>query len=268
MRPLACLLALVLLASHAHAQAGRYSPVPRSSSSGGHPIGGGHPIVHLLPGEKDWPFVLVCGLVGGVIGLIYWLATRQSSESTAPRRTGGSSHGPRQAGDVLRSPQAVAAAAEQTLARMKQLAQADPAWAPEPLQRWGWETFCNVQRCWAQRDYTPLRGVLAPGLWQRHKDLLDLMTRNRERNPVEQLQLSRWELIELRRGEGVEEVVALITFSAVVYFVDEAGGYLRGARQPCLFQEAWTFRKEPGRWIVQGIQRSHEYRPATTTVSV
>ena len=75
------------------------------------------------------------------------------------------------------------------------------------------------------------------------------------------LAIERLELVHLHCPQCADdqEVTALITFRASVYFVyDRTGAYTRGPRSPSRFQELWVFRRRGEGWLLQDIERTHE----------
>jgi hypothetical protein len=88
-----------------------------------------------------------------------------------------------------------------------------------------------------------------------------LVRQNHEINRIEDLRIERLEFVHLHcpRCEENQEVTALITFRASVYFVDDrTGAYTRGSRLPSCFQEFWTFGRQGDTWLLQTIEQSHE----------
>jgi predicted lipid-binding transport protein (Tim44 family) len=163
--------------------------------------------------------------------------------------------------DRIHEQAAVADRARRTERLLEALAQRDSRFDPafiRPLVR---STFCQVQQCWQERDYGPVAHLLMPGLLAEHQSLLHAMRANGEVNRIEDLQVRRLEFVHLSCPEQADgqEVTALITFEAKVYFVNEmTGAYLRGDRQGRAYQEFWVFRRQGDVWRLQAIERSHE----------
>jgi predicted lipid-binding transport protein (Tim44 family) len=118
-----------------------------------------------------------------------------------------------------------------------------------------------VQQAWEARDYSPVRDLLMPGILAEHEGLLQSMRANHEVNRIVDLRIERQEFMHLScPGRlDMQEVTALLTFRARVYFIDERTGlYTCGSRSLEWFQEFWTFRRQGDRWLLQAIERSHE----------
>jgi predicted lipid-binding transport protein (Tim44 family) len=272
-----CLLALSVVlvsAPSAQAQAGRYIPLPRFPTGGGG--AGGHFIphvpVHLLPGGEVgfWVVVVILGVLflaflawsaGGEDGPGFGPPAGQSKWLSPPAATGPRTTAPPPMQDLILQPHEVAAKAEQTRRLLQFLAHRDRAFEPDELLRFISPTFALVQKAWESRDYGPVRHLLLPNILAKHEALLKSMRGNHEINRIEGLGVERLELVHLHcpaRADD-QEVTALITFRASVYFVDDrTGAHTRGLRSPSWFQELWTFRRRGSGWLVQEIEQSHE----------
>jgi hypothetical protein len=122
------------------------------------------------------------------------------------------------------------------------------------------DTFSLVQQCWVARDYGPVRDLLCPDILAEHEELLRQMREGREINRIEGLRLEALDFVHLfcPRDPLACKVAALITFEAIVYFVDARNSaHTRGARSPGLFQEFWVFRLQGERWRLAAIERTH-----------
>jgi hypothetical protein len=259
------LSACLLGGARCWAQAGRYIPVPRV------PGGGGGPFVPHVPwfsgGGSDIFWVIVAIIAIIVVLMVGWhlgqaLGRRVRGE-TAPTPPSAASPASSlwPAEDLILNPFHVEAKAQQTRRLMEFLAHRDQLWDPLFLQEWATKIFFLVQTSWEERDYSPLRDFLMPGLLAKHEGLLHAMRQNREINRIEGLRVDRLEFVHLYcpRTPEDQEFTALITFEAKVYFVkDRTNAYLRGPRTPRLFQEFWTFRRQSDTWRLLTIARSHE----------
>jgi predicted lipid-binding transport protein (Tim44 family) len=164
--------------------------------------------------------------------------------------------------DLILSAAEVADKAAQTERLLEFLSRQDRLFDPGLSRPWVTATFRDVQGCWAERDYTPLAGVLSPDLRANHEDLLRAMRANHEINRIEGLSVERLEFVHLicPRDAERQELTALITFAAAVYFVDDrTGRYVRGNRRPILFQEFWVFRRHGNGWRLWQIEPSYHW---------
>jgi predicted lipid-binding transport protein (Tim44 family) len=144
---------------------------------------------------------------------------------------------------------------------MESLSRQDPALDPVKLHAKVSLTFDLVQKAWEARDYSSVRHLLLPDILARHEKLLKDMRNCHDINRVEGLRIERLEFVHLDSPQpaGAQEVTALITFRASVYFIDDrTGAYTYGQRSPSLFQEFWVFRRGEEGWLLQDIEQSHE----------
>jgi hypothetical protein len=276
------LLISLLGASAVQAQAGRFIPLPRIPVAPRAPIprvpppgGGIHPHFPIHAGGKHddrgdgdktagWVILAILGTlalspVGWFFGRAIGRRLRPGIKKGRPTPPQGTTVPPIQ--DLVLQPDEVAAKAEQTRRLMEFLAYEDSALDPNDLHSWIATTFTRVQKAWEARDYSPVRDLLLPGLLAKHERLLSEMRACHEINRIEDLRIERLELVHLHCPESVtaQEVIALITFQATVYFVDDrTGAYTRGLRRPSWFQEFWIFRRQEEGWRLQEIERSHE----------
>jgi hypothetical protein len=289
---LALLLSLLiplLGASAVQAQAGRFipfprvpvvprAPVPRVPSPGG---GHFHPHIPIHAGGKDddrrdgdntggWIILAIIGTLalalggwffGRVVGgrLRPGLKTWQPVQPRGP--TGGQATTVPPIQDLILQPAEVAPKADQTRRLMGFLAYKDRALDPDDLHSWIATAFMRVQKAWQARDYSSVRSSLLPGILAKHEKLLSEMRNGHEINRIEDLRIERLEFVHLYCPQSVEEqeVTALITFRASVYFVDDRTQvYTRGLRSPTWFQEFWIFRRQEAGWQLLEIEQSHE----------
>ena len=106
-----------------------------------------------------------------------------------------------------------------------------------------------------------MREFLGPSILAEHQELLRTMGRNREINRIDDLRVRRLEFVHLCCPAEVDrqEVTALITFEAKVFFVDERNGaFLRGSQKVIPYQEFWVFRRHGESWRLVTIDRSHD----------
>jgi predicted lipid-binding transport protein (Tim44 family) len=251
------------------AQAGRYVPLLRPSGGGG-----SHFVPHLPwhgGGGSDDSGVVVVWVIGlivlVVIGwyLVQALGRQFGRRPGAGPETGSDRPGDSQAGgespapDQVLSPAEVAGKAGQTTRLLEFLARQDPDLDPAVLSERFTRTFRLVQGCWAEQDYGPVRDLLMPGLLAEHEGLLRSMRWHGEVNRIEGLRVERLEFVHLScpLPRNQQQVTALVTFEACVYFVDARTlAYRRGPREPRRFQECWTFRRQGDSWRLQTITRN------------
>jgi hypothetical protein len=258
-------LGVVLMrASAAQAQAGRFIPIRLPPSPGG----GGHFIPHLPIHFGDSVMWYILGFAG-VCALVYvgWMlgqalgsrlrhGPQEPRASWSPTATVWNTPPP----DLILQPFAVAARAEQTRLLLEFLAHQDPILDPCKLHEEFARIFFLVQKAWEARDYQSVRDLILPELLARHENLLGLMRTSHEINRIDDLGLERLEFVHLNcpKSLRLQEVTALITFRASVYFVhDRTGAFTRGQRSPGLFQEFWVFRRGEYGWQLLDIERSH-----------
>jgi predicted lipid-binding transport protein (Tim44 family) len=87
------------------------------------------------------------------------------------------------------------------------------------------------------------------------------MVRNREINRIENLQVQKVDLVNVRYTEkpNQREFTALISASARDYYVEEATGkFIRGDKAAARFQEFWTFQRLDQRWLLREVEQSGE----------
>jgi hypothetical protein len=102
--------------------------------------------------------------------------------------------------------------------------------------------------------------LLCNEILAKHQELLQQMRMEGEINRIEGLRVEAVDFVHLFGPEDPDEqeVAALITFEATVYFVrDSDGVHTRGSRVPGLFQEFWVFRRQGERWLLDAIERTH-----------
>jgi Leucine-rich repeat (LRR) protein len=160
--------------------------------------------------------------------------------------------------DLILSAKEVEADALQTWRLLEELARRDPAFDPSSLDAFIRATFLRVQRCWEERDYGPVRDLLVPSLLAEHEGLLQAMRRDGLINRIESLTVQRLEFVHAFCPEATDrqEVTALITFDARLYFVYEGTGmYAHGAQKVLPYQEYWVFCRRGDTWRLLTINR-------------
>jgi predicted lipid-binding transport protein (Tim44 family) len=292
----AALFALLLTGGDAWAQAGRLPvPAPRVPASGV-PGGGGGVRAPYLPvfvplgcGEYlFWGLAAVGGLValvflGARIGealagkrspapanrspanpassapplqinwhdhVLPWLLPRRRAESSAPPLK-----------DLILQPAEVEEKARRTTQVLEALARRDTAFDPSLLREFVTETFVKVQKCWEAQDYGPVSTLLGPQILAKHQELLQAMRNNHEINRIEDLRVLRLEFVHVSYppAPDCQEVTALITFEARVYFVSYGLQTFRhGSTKILPYQEFWVFRRDGTGWRLEAIEQSQK----------
>ena len=247
-----------LTAGEVFGQAGRYIPLPRLPSvrpsvptrgGGLHPV---HVPVHLSEdgggGDVFWAIlaiiaVVVLLVVGWKLGQAIGRGRARAPREAAPAAPAGftfdvNGYGVTEAGgntspaaaagftfpvppleDLILSAEEVEEEDFKTRCLLDELAQRDPVLNPASLEAFITATFLQVQECWEQRDYGPVRDLLAPSLLAEHEELLQAMRRDGVINRVESLSLRRLEFVHAFCPQATDrhEVTALITFEARSY---------------------------------------------------
>ncbi|MGD0623164.1 MAG: TIM44-like domain-containing protein [Thermodesulfobacteriota bacterium] len=163
--------------------------------------------------------------------------------------------------DFVYSSAAVSPKAMKTEKLLDFLSRQDPSLSPQELRKLAEATFRKLQECWQARAYEPMEPLLMSALFSQHKAQLDGLKRNHEINRIENLQVERVDLVNVRYTEkpAQREFTALVTASARDYYVDERNGkFLRGDRSPARFQEFWTFHRWGDQWRLREIEQAGE----------
>jgi hypothetical protein len=249
----------------ARGQAGRYIPVPRLPPGGGG-LSHGLPHTPLFHGSVSndvfWVIVAVLGgitlaIVGWQVGLTLGRGkSRAHSNAWEPSPTSGPP-----VEDLILQSSEVEEKAHRTTRLLETLTKRDPAFDPWPLRAFISASFSHVQQCWMARDYGPVNNLLGTSILAQHEELLRAMRRNCEINCIEDLRIRRLEFVHVACPAETDrqEVTALITFEARVYFVnDRNGAFLGGSQKILPYQEFWIFRRHGQAWRLATIDRSHD----------
>jgi len=163
--------------------------------------------------------------------------------------------------DYLYSPREIDKKAKKSHKLLEFLARQDASVEPETLRRQAEATFQQLQDCWQARDYTPMKPLLMPDLFAQHVAQLNGMKRDHEINRIENLQVQRIDVVNIRYTDKPDqrEFTALITAQARDYYVDDcSGAFLRGDARPARFQEFWTFHRQGNTWLLRDVEQSRE----------
>ena len=150
---------------------------------------------------------------------------------------------------------------DKTITLLEFIAKQDPAVAPEALQKTVETTFLKLQQCWQARDYSPMKPLLMPDLYQDHLLEIQGMVRNHEINMISDLKIDKIDLVNIRytQNEAQREFTALITATAQDYYIDDrTNARLRGDEKPAQFQEFWTFHYMNKSWLLREIEQTRE----------
>ncbi len=103
------------------------------------------------------------------------------------------------------------------------LSKQDPSFSLPELRKLAESTFRKLQECWEKRDYAPMEPLLMRALFLQHTVQLQGLARNHEINRIENLQVEKVDIVNLRYPEKNDqrEFSALITASARDYYVDD-----------------------------------------------
>ncbi len=163
--------------------------------------------------------------------------------------------------DYLYPPAAIAKKAEKTEKLLDFLSRQDPSVSLPELRQLAESTFRKLQKCWGEREYGPMEPLLIHDLFLQHSAQLQGLARNHEINRIDDLQVEKVDLVNVRYTEKSEqrEFSALITASARDYYVDDRDQtFLRGDKSPARFQEFWTFHRSGDRWLLRDIEQAGE----------
>jgi hypothetical protein len=163
--------------------------------------------------------------------------------------------------DYLYPAATVAKKAVKTEKLLAFLSKQDPSLSLPELRNLAESTFRKLQECWAKREYDPMEPLLMRALFLQHTVQLQALARNHEINRIDDLQVERVDIVNLRYTEKSDqrEFSALITASARDYYLDDRNQkFLRGDQSPARFQEFWTFQRSGVRWLLREIEQAGE----------
>ncbi|PIS47384.1 MAG: hypothetical protein COT17_03660, partial [Elusimicrobia bacterium CG08_land_8_20_14_0_20_51_18] len=141
------------------------------------------------------------------------------------------------------------------------LARQDGNFNPEALIETVKKTFENLQICWSNREYLPMKNLVMDHLFHRHEVQLAIMKDHNEINVMEDVSVLAVDIIGLRYTSQQENrfFTALITAKAKDYYIDDRdNSFLRGSRSAEEFQEFWIFRFMGGKWLLDKIEQTAE----------
>jgi predicted lipid-binding transport protein (Tim44 family)/uncharacterized membrane protein YgcG len=163
--------------------------------------------------------------------------------------------------DYLFNPAQIARKRDKTMKLLTFISKQDPSVLPPSLQKTAETVFLKLQECWQMRDYTPMKPLLVPDLYQEHLLQIQGMVHNHEINMIAGLKIEQIDLVHIRYTlkETEREFTALITATAQDYYIDDrTKARLRGDEAPARFQEFWTFHYRDGSWLLREIEQSGE----------
>ncbi len=163
--------------------------------------------------------------------------------------------------DYVYSPAEIAKKSAKTEKLLNFISRQDLSMAPQELRKLSEATFRKLQECWQKRDYAPMKALLMEDLFAQHTLQLRGMVQNKEINKLDDLQVKRVDIINVRYTEkpDLREFTALITAAVRDYYVDDSTGkFLRGDAGPAQFQEFWTFQLSGEQWLLREIEQAGE----------
>lgn len=150
----------------------------------------------------------------------------------------------------------------QTMMLLKSLAEQDIAMLPDNLTQKTRDVFILLQKCWANRDYSPMKEFMMPPIFNLHCQKIQDMIKNHEINILKDLRIDNIDLVNVNYYKDVNrrEFTALITATVIDYYVsDRSSIFLRGdSKTAKLFQEFWTFQYQSNGWCLSDIKQSDE----------
>jgi len=215
-------------------------------SGGYHGGAGGHGGSRSDNTDGVIPFALFCLIAAGFI-CVFIAAARKGAR--------------RRNLDFVFGRQQVLKKSEKTMKLIAFIARQDPSLAPDGLVKTVRSTFLKLQQCWQAREYSPMKPLMMPDLYQAHLLEIEGMIRNHEINIIAALKIDQIDLVNVRYTikEEEREFTALITATAQDYYVDDrTQARLRGDEKPAQFQEFWTFHYLNKSWLLREIEQTRE----------
>jgi predicted lipid-binding transport protein (Tim44 family) len=223
-------------------------PTGGGARAGGQP-GNGDEVVSWVLG------ILLCVLVVAVaVGVVLFLRKR----FRRPPTVASAADLPP---DWIHPPEEVAGRAHETENLLQTLTAQDPRVAPSAMRDLVWSVFVQAQQHWEARNYTPMRDLLTPELYDEHTAAVDSMRRLHVINQLVGLTIERLELVNVRWpvGDDGQEVTTLVTFQAVSQYLSDRGVAVSDNHAgPTRFQEFWVFRRQGGEWKLAAIEMTRE----------
>ncbi len=163
--------------------------------------------------------------------------------------------------DYVYSGSEITRKSSKTLQLLQFIAKVDPPYTPEALVVVAKTAFLQLQHCWQERRYEPMKALLMPDLYAAHCGQINGLVRNHEINLIEGVAIEAIDLVNVRypHAENAREFTALITARARDYYLDDrTQAFLRGDQEPARFQEFWTFQRQNGQWLLREIEQTRE----------
>ncbi len=170
-------------------------------------------------------------------------------------------HGDPEELDYVHPRSAISAKAERTAKLARYLSDKNPLFELPQIQDVARHTFPLLEQCWQARDYSPMKPLLTPDLFEQHRQLLLQMVHQHEINRIENLQIKAVDLVHLdySHSPGQCHITVLITACARDYYVDDrTGAFRRGDQIAVTFQEFWIFQRNGDTWLLADIEQSRE----------
>ncbi len=163
--------------------------------------------------------------------------------------------------DYLNSRANIERKSDKTMKLLLFISKQDQRMLPYQLKARASEVFLLLQQCWVKRDYTEMKSMMMPDLYQQHCRQIQGMIKNHEINLLKGICIKNVDLVNVRYTEKAyqREFTALITATASDYYIDDRNeNFLRGSKYVETFQEFWTFELDSEVWKLRDIEQSRE----------
>ncbi len=140
---------------------------------------------------------------------------------------------------------------------------ADQAWDESAIRDRASKTFLKLQECWGKRDYTEMKDLMIPVLYNQHVAQLESMKRRHEINKLEGLKLLDLQIILVSNyhGSARDSFTSWIKATAKDTIIDDrTNKKIRGDIEMGVFEELWTFERDidAGAWKLLKITQPEE----------
>ncbi len=194
----------------------------------------------------------VCLVTFALIYIFFWLCSK--------RRSGGGSSGEWSSTASVPKDK-VYAKAKKISVLLSMWGKADPAWDEKKVKDDAQKTFLKLQQCWQARDYTEMKDLMMPDLWNQHVAQLDAMKARHEINKLDGLQLLDSQLVLVNNYHDKQKDQFTIWFKAAAKDTmvdDRTGNKIRGDTGTGTFEEFWTFQRAGDSWKLKRIDQPEE----------
>jgi predicted lipid-binding transport protein (Tim44 family) len=199
-------------------------------------------------------------LIGALLYGIYWFAFKrrrqEAAAATSYRSSAQTVDAPYET--AYQGVQIQDAPADDELGRgLDHIHRMDPSFDPGRFPELCTDLFFRIQGAWANRDMSPVRGLLTHemfGIIQRDADGLRSQGRI---NRLENIAVRSVEIVEAWQESGQDFITVRFLANLLDYTVDEGTGQLvSGSKDsPVKFEEYWTFTRPvgPNPWQLSAI---------------